>query len=157
MKTCCRALPGLHAFSGCDSVGAFVGKGKKKAFDLVYLNQELFLQGMEQLGNSHSISEELQDSCEAFTCALYGGAVNSINEVRYIPFCSKSLQSHQFPPCQDTLNKHIQRANYQASIWKTALEAYSDIPSPVGHGWFIDAGLPLTWKTWKVMEFEKDL
>ena len=134
----CRALPGLHAFSGCDSVSAFVGKGKKKAFDLLYLNQELFLQGMQQLGNSHSISEELQDSCEAFTCALYGGAVNSINEVRYRLFCSKSLQSHQLPPCQDTLNKHIQRANYQASIWKTALEAYSDIPSPVGHGWFID-------------------
>ena len=43
----CRALPGLHAFSGCDSVSAFVGKGKKKAFDLLYLNQELFLQGMQ--------------------------------------------------------------------------------------------------------------
>ena len=36
------------------------------------------------------------------------------------------------------LNKHIQRANYQASIWKTSPDAYSDIPSPVGHGWFID-------------------
>ena len=77
----CRALPGLHAFSGCDSVSAFVSKGKKKAFDLLYLNQELFLQGMQQLGNSHSISEELQDSCEAFTCALYG--VLSIPSMKY--------------------------------------------------------------------------
>ena len=108
MKTGCRDLPGFHAFSGCHFVSAFVGKGKKKAFDLVYLNQELLLQGIKQLGNSHSISEELQDSCEAFTCALYGGAVNSINEVRYTLFCSKSLQSRQLLPCQDTLNKHIQ-------------------------------------------------
>ena len=48
----CRALPGLHAFSGCDSVSAFAGKDKKRVFDLMYLNQKLFLQGMQQLGNS---------------------------------------------------------------------------------------------------------
>ena len=40
----------------------------------------------------------------------------------------------------------MHRANYQASIWKTALEAYSDIPSPVGHGWFIyGSDIPIDW------------
>lgn len=31
----CNALPGLHAITGCDSTSAFVGKGKKKAFDII--------------------------------------------------------------------------------------------------------------------------
>ena len=31
----CNALIGLHAFTGCDSVSAFVGKGKKAAFTLL--------------------------------------------------------------------------------------------------------------------------
>ena len=29
----CKALPGLHALTGCDSTRAFVGKGKKQAFN----------------------------------------------------------------------------------------------------------------------------
>ena len=31
----CNALIGLHAFTGCDSVSALVGKGKKAAFSLI--------------------------------------------------------------------------------------------------------------------------
>ena len=30
-----EALPGLHAFTGCDTVSSFVGKGKVKAFNIV--------------------------------------------------------------------------------------------------------------------------
>ena len=29
----CKALPGMHALTGCDSTSAFVGKGKRQAFD----------------------------------------------------------------------------------------------------------------------------
>ena len=28
----CKALPGMHALTGCDSTSAFVGKGKRQAF-----------------------------------------------------------------------------------------------------------------------------
>ena len=102
----------------------------------MHLNQKLFLEGMQQLGNSHSISEELQDSREAIICVTYEGAVSSTNEVHYKLFLySKNLHSHQLPPCQNTLNKRIQRTNYKASISKPAQDAYSDIPSiPIGHG-----------------------
>ena len=34
-KELCAALPGLHAFTGCDTTSAFVGKGKKKGLDLL--------------------------------------------------------------------------------------------------------------------------
>ena len=35
----CRSLPGLHAFTGCDSVSAFSGKGKVTALKLVKQNK----------------------------------------------------------------------------------------------------------------------
>jgi len=31
----CKALPGLHAFTGCDTVSAFAGKGKPKGLGLI--------------------------------------------------------------------------------------------------------------------------
>ena len=31
----CKALPGMHALTGCDSTSAFVGKGKRQAFHYV--------------------------------------------------------------------------------------------------------------------------
>ena len=34
----CAALPGLHAFTGCDSVSAFAGKGKGKCYNLLRKN-----------------------------------------------------------------------------------------------------------------------
>lgn len=46
----CEALPGLHAFTGCDSVGAFAGRGMISALNMVRRNkvmQEVF----QQLGS----------------------------------------------------------------------------------------------------------
>ena len=31
----CRALPGLHTLTGCDTISSFSGKGKKAALDIV--------------------------------------------------------------------------------------------------------------------------
>ena len=45
----CRALPGLHVLTGCDSVSSFATKGKKKAFDIVQGNQ-VFRESVEILG-----------------------------------------------------------------------------------------------------------
>ena len=47
---------------------------------------------------------------------------------------SGEAEFHQLPPCQDSLNKHCRRANYQAAIWRNSLRN-NDVPSPVGNGW----------------------
>ena len=36
----CRALPGLHALTGCDTVSSFAGKGKKAALDIVKADKD---------------------------------------------------------------------------------------------------------------------
>lgn len=57
-------------------------------------------------------------------------------------FCTNSSHTSQLPPCRDTLRLHIYRANYQAAVWKRALDACAEIPTPVGHGWIADPDNP---------------
>ncbi len=35
-----RALPGLHALTGCDTLSSFAGKGKKAALDIVKADKD---------------------------------------------------------------------------------------------------------------------
>lgn len=42
------------------------------------------------------------------------------------------------PPTSDCLLQHLKRSNYQAFVWRHALEAMQDLESPGGHGWMID-------------------
>ena len=60
----------------------------------------------------------------------------SINKTRYKKFYKEqTLELHQLPPTKDELTQHIIWANYQAYVWKRALEISIDIPSIIGHGW----------------------
>lgn len=51
-------------------------------------------------------------------------------------FCKgNNLQSYHLPPTQSSLVYHIKRANYQAYLWKHALENTITVPTPDGQGW----------------------
>ncbi len=100
----CRALIGMHAFTGCDTVSAFVGRGKTKALKLLISHvdyQDTFL----KLDQEWVLSQELVDKLETFTCLLYAPKLSStrINELRCHLFCAKKgeIESHQLPPCRD--------------------------------------------------------
>ena len=133
----CRALVGLHAFTGCDTVSAFAGRGKAKALKLLISHvdhQDTF----SRLGQEWELSQKLVEQLEAFTCLLY--APKLINELRYHLFCAKKgeIESHQLPPCKDCFLQHALRANYQAGIWQRCLQQNPQVPSPVGHGWKLE-------------------
>ena len=49
----------------------------------------------------------------------------------------ETFDSRLLPPCQDTLRKHCQRANYQAAVWRRSLQNSPVLPSPIGNGWFM--------------------
>ena len=137
----CRGLIGMHAYTGCDTVSAFAGKGKAKALKLLVndkAHQEMFI----ELGQEWNLSQELLEKLEAFTCLLYAPKTssNQVNNLRYHLFCVKKgeSESHQLPPCKDCLQLHAQRANYQAGIWRRCLESNPQVPSPIGKGWKIE-------------------
>ena len=135
----CAALPGMHALTGCDSVSSFASKGKVAAFKLMQ-NSSKFSTVLAHISKQFGVSPETMDEIETFVCHLYGSkTITSIDELRYVTFCAKkgNIESQNLPPCQNTLHKHIARANYQAAIWSRAVEQDPKIPSPEKHGWLL--------------------
>lgn len=147
----CRSLPGFHAFTGCDSVSAFSGKGKVTPLKLVKRHAE-FIDLFQALGTEWKLSDELFARLQKFTCHMYSRnpVTSDINDIRYGLFCAKrgDVDSSQLPPCANTLRKHCQRANYQAGIWRRSLQGCPQIPSPFDHGWKLeDDQLQIDWMT----------
>ena len=150
----CEALVGYHAFTGCDSVSAFAGKGKKKPWKIVQ-SSAAYVEAFRNLGKFWDISTELLDTLEMFVCKLYCNSGGSdLNELRYKIYCSKrgKLTCDDLPPCNSAFVQHCKRANYQSCIWRRALQPTADIPSPDGYGWNYgdveeEQNLKITWMT----------
>ena len=91
--------------------------------------------GLQHLGEDFAVTPNVHDVCEAFVCQLYNSReVNDVSKVRYDMFTSKAATSDQMPPTKDALQLHVAHANYQARIWRRALEAKLNIPSPATCG-----------------------
>ena len=141
------SLPGLHVFTGCDSVSAFSGKGKLHALKLVK-GSKGYQNAFNQLGECLAVPEQVEITLETFVCQLYGGKTSDVSDLRYLIFCAKNgnVGSNQLPPSKQSLKAHISRANYQTYIWKHSLVAQQNIADPIGLGWKIDDGqLVIDW------------
>ena len=89
----CRALIGLQAYTVCETVSTFAGKGKTRALTLLMNNketQDIFL----KLGQGWDLSPELSNKPEAFTCVLCvpKASTTMINRLRYHIFCAKKVK-----------------------------------------------------------------
>ena len=148
----CNVLPSLHAFSGCDTVSAFVRKGKILPLKLLKGNPE-FLHLFEELGSSISVDDNLLTGLEHFTCQMYKKSCKeSIDKLRHDMFLQRysprssvlsdtdGIDMSLLPPCRMAFQEHIKRANYQSLIWTRADHPFPNIPSPEGHGWHVDQG-----------------
>ena len=65
------ALPGLHAFTGCDVTAAFLGKGKCRPLQLME-KTSAHAETFAQLGKEKNLSQNVQSGLEFFVCCLYG-------------------------------------------------------------------------------------
>ena len=80
---------------------------------------------------------ELMPGIERFISHTYDNkaTVKEVNECRYRMFCPKRAANEALPPTLDSLLYHTKRCNFQALVWKSALVAQPEIPSPIGNGW----------------------
>ena len=143
----CAALPGYHAFSGCDTTSAFVGRGNAIGLKRLKTDQS-FRDTMIQLGRDMDITADLIKAGESAICTLYGRKEHQldINKVRLDMFGSHTTDPCKLPPCKNASEKHIQRANYQAGIWRRCLDPDPQVPSPHHHGWeVIDNDINIQW------------
>ena len=113
-----KLLPGFHALTGCDSAS---GIGKKKAWrelsKTYTANQQI-----THLGDAIPPSEQTRKACEKFICSVYSKASKAgttADEMRYWMFYQKKQKNESLPPTTDSLRQHIDRANYQTTVWKS--------------------------------------
>ena len=98
----CYYLIGMHAYTGCDTVSVFAGRGKLGALPLMIPKhcRELF----RETGQSWELSADLFKNLQAFTCKLYTSSTRplDINTARHQFFCPRrgELESTQLPPCE---------------------------------------------------------
>ena len=88
-----KALLGLYAFTGCDSVSAFAGIGKARPLKLLR-SKNKFQVMFQNLGEQWYITEELCVQLESFVCAMYGMKKGNqdVNHCQYEVFCSKKVR-----------------------------------------------------------------
>lgn len=138
----CSSLSGFHAVTGCDSTSSLAGIGKKKAWNSFCRSTD-HQDSLSPLGEEQQLNITTADKLEAYVCSLYtvSKKTSTADELRYLMFCQKKQKNEMLPPTSDCLLQHLKRANYQAFVWRHALEAMQDLESPEGHGWVRDSEL----------------
>ncbi|KAG0717882.1 hypothetical protein GWK47_053560 [Chionoecetes opilio] len=137
----CDSLIGMHAFTGCDTVSAFAGRGKMTTLKQVKMDKT-YQDAFHELGRSWEVSPELFEKLQEITCHMYLPSTHTteVNKLRYELFCARrgEVESSQLPPCEDCLFMHALRANYQAAIWRRSLQSQPFVANPTDCGWMTD-------------------
>ncbi len=114
----CDALVGMHAFTGCDTVSAFTGRGQITAFKQMKL-EKTFQNAFKELGRPWEVCPALFQKLQEITCHMHMPSTHTTegNKLRYELFCVRrgEVESSQLPPCQDCLFMHALCANFQGS------------------------------------------
>ena len=101
-------------------------KGQEKALELVK-DDQIARKTVQILGENIPLGEHDIIKLEKLVCKLYNEhQCDRVNELNCQMFCKgKNVQSHQLPPTRASLENHVKHANYQAYIWKCALDPQS--------------------------------
>ena len=148
-KTC--ALPMFHAITGCDTVSAFVGHGKKSAWATWNSLPEL-TDALLSLANAPtSLQEDTMHVIERFVILLYDrtSKCKHVNKARKKLFAKKSSVQN-IPPTYAALEQHVKRSALQGGhVWGQALVPEPALPPPTDWGWHRSDDGPYTplWTT----------
>ena len=139
-----KSLPVFHAFTGCDTVSCFAGRGKKTAFT-VWKSYPAVTDAFLQLATTPTplVSEACVIYLERFVTLLYDRTSNKANvdEARKQLFVQKGRAYDAIPPTRAALLQHTKRAAYQVGhCWGQALTPNPELPSPADWGWIFKEG-----------------
>jgi hypothetical protein len=86
-----RALPFFHAFSGCDTVPAFTGKGKKSCWQAWNVFPDATEVSRRLSSPIDNVGSDCWDIIEAFVIIMYdrSSSTTDVNEVR-LYLCTKT-------------------------------------------------------------------
>ena len=142
-----ESLLGFHAFTGCDTVSSFYGKGKKSFWDVWTVFPEATEAFKAISTTCPALSSEILSLLERFVIITYDrtSCATNINECRRDLFTKKGKTvMKSLPPTKYALVEQCKRACYQAGhVWGQAMALVPDKPSPSDWGWIKEND---TWK-----------
>ncbi len=142
----CVALSMFHAFTVCDTVSCFGGRGKRTAWDTWNVYDEVTPAFCALAATPDSIEDWVQP-LERFVVLLYDrtSGLGSINQARKQLFTQKSRTFDNLPPTKAALIQHTKRAAYQAGhCWGQMMIAVPELPSP--SEWGLEEGRNNHWE-----------
>lgn len=139
------ALPGLHAYSGCDQIGKmfYISKSKIVKQYLALDNDSHIVKAFQDLA-LNSDPESFNKPIMEFTMSIYSKhhdeAVKDIGALRWFLFSKHNYDSERLPPTWGALKHHILRAHCVSSTWVKCVHEFSPtLPKPTQCGWTIES------------------
>jgi hypothetical protein len=133
-----HGMPFFHAFTGCDLVSAFRGKGKKSAWQTWNVFTDVSTTFAKLTEQPTEFDEDDMHKLERFVVVMYdrSSEATCVNDARLDLFARKQRAYDAIPPTQAALKEHVKRATYQAGcIWSQAIISQPEVHSPSNWGW----------------------
>ena len=113
------ALPGFHAFSGCDSTGSLFKKGKLTYWKIFNSSDDKTLHAFASLGTFDAVSDDVASVLESFVCRIYHKETQftTLAALRWWMFSTKQAVGEKLPPTQGAFLPALRRVNFQAMVW----------------------------------------
>ncbi len=119
-----KHLMAVHAITGCDTVSALFGQGKRKAFKLVEKDSDNA--GLDEFAATHSTKENVAAAGEQFLLRLYGAQkTDTLDKYRYIAYnrsishasLSTTFKLEALPPTSAAARQHSYRTYHTVQQW----------------------------------------
>ena len=125
----------FYAFTGCDIVSSFGGKGKNTNWAVLPRSYNVWALFKNLLLLQDRISDQTMSTL--FVVLIYDRTSDTIkfNDCRKQLFTRKSRILDNLPPTKAALQQHVKRGTYQAICGTKALNGDPKLPSPENWGW----------------------
>ena len=111
-------LPFFHAFTGCDTVSAFRGKGKRTAWQVCEIFDDATDTFVRLSQTPAVIDDKDMDFIEAFVVIMYDRTTTTfaVYKARFETFARKQRLYDAIPPTRAALLEHLKRDAYQGAL-----------------------------------------
>lgn len=134
----CSGMLFFHAFTGCDVVSAFRGRGKTTAWQTWAVCPEVGPVFSKLSQYPPTIEDVDLNILEKFVVTMYDKHSNTtkVDEARLHLFARNQRPYDSIPPTSASLVQHIRRSAFQAAcIWGQSTECTMQPESPGNWGW----------------------
>ena len=155
-KSFALALPGFHAFTGCDTTSSFKGKGKKTCY-ATWKGDPSYTPAFLELSGCNPKIDAVFRILQKFVCHLYGEIGDDVDAARLDMLIYKGRDFDNMPPTSDALYQHTLRAAHQSgNIWSFMNQSIYDEKDYAEWGYTRTGGNPQPMYTTKPI-ISKDL